>query len=262
MLLKLVRNSFSSSSYTPSSFRIVIAAAIGLAACVSIGSLSANPAGAFSYTSVSPPPGGELSHEAIAEQIYGGDFVQSGVNYSNGTIDLVRVWDSDPGTMSIDILTGDATTDVDQVWTDGIANVMAEAKFAAFGQTWGWNVSGSTATSGDYVELLNQTDIGGPGLMINLTGPTLFGIRPSSGDTWWSREDQNSDTADHVVTYQVVGLGGPEVVWLQFWEDLPDGSSDHDYNDFVIQLTAIPEPGTALLLGLGLLGLAGMRRRG
>ena len=51
------------------------------------------------------------------------------------------------------------------------------------------------------------------------------------------------------------------VYWMGM-EDLKTGS-DYDYNDMVVKISAVPavpEPTTMLLLGLGLLGVAGIRR--
>ena len=64
-----------------------------------------------------------------------------------------------------------------------------------------------------------------------------------------------------MVTYFVEGLTGvDETVWLLFWEDQPCGG-DEDFNDFVVEVRAIPEPGTMLLVGAGLTALAAFRSR-
>lgn len=225
---------------------------------------AAGPALANSYTPVLPPPGAELSHLEIFDLVYGGaPFVQTDENFSNGTIDALRVFDANFANETIHIVTGDEN-DIDQIWTDGVAIVSAEAKFAALGQSFGWNAGGSssdgdgaTAIPGDYVELLTDADIGGPAMEVMITGDFLWGVNPSSGDTWWSRQSQNGvGEKDHLVTYKINGLPAAdpaETVWLLFWEDLPP-SGDDDFNDFVVQITAtVPEPSTGLLLLGGLL---------
>lgn len=52
----------------------------------------------------------------------------------------------------------------------------------------------------------------------------------------------------------------PTTLWLGV-EDLPLGTSDKDFNDFVVSLTPAPEPGTLLLVGSGLVAGAGYVRR-
>lgn len=214
---------------------------------------------AYSYSTILAPSGGELTQIEIMDLIYGGTFVQSGVDYSNGSIDLVRVWDADGSAGPLDLISGDPSLDIDQIWTDGIATVTAQAKYAALGQSFGWN-GGGTVGAG-YIELLTEADIGGAGVQINVTGDMLWGVSPSSGDMFWSLDSENNDTFDHLITFKVLGLTGPETTWLLFWEDLPATGSDFDYNDFVIEVQAVPEPGTGLLLAMGMSMLAGTRRR-
>jgi hypothetical protein len=220
--------------------------------------LAATVAQANSYSIVQPPTGGEATQLEIIEQIYGGTFIQSGVDFSNGVVTLMRVWDQHDISNTIDLLLGDPATGADQVWTDGIANVTAQAKYAALGQSFGWNTSGTTGAG--YVELLTEADIGGASVQINVTGDMLWGVNPSSGDFFWSKDSENGDGFDHLITYKVLGLGVADTVWLQFWEDLPVVTSDFDYNDFVIEIRAIPEPSTVLLVAAGMVAI-GIRAR-
>ncbi|PKL48087.1 MAG: hypothetical protein CVV39_04890 [Planctomycetes bacterium HGW-Planctomycetes-1] len=79
-----------------------------------------------------------------------------------------------------------------------------------------------------------------------------------------SENDYGHGEEDHMVTYKMEGLPGreEESVWLIFMEDRPfvlyDGcnwvkASDRDYNDFVVEITAIPEPATLCLFAIGTL---------
>jgi hypothetical protein len=63
-----------------------------------------------------------------------------------------------------------------------------------------------------------------------------------------------------MVTYFMEGVSSTETVWTIFMEDLRLYESDLDYNDFVVEIRAVPEPGSILLLGLGALALLRKRK--
>lgn len=225
----------------------------------------------LSYTPVYSPPAGEKNHAQILSMIYGGCFLKIGtVNYGNAAgVRAWRVYDYGDNNIRLNLLTG-SPDDVDQVWTDGIALVTAEAKYAVDNQSFGWNLSGLGTDT--YQELLNDDSLGQSGITIDITGDFLWGYMPN-GEEWWSMQSENYRCEDHMVTYRIEGLAGREneAIWLIFLEDRPfvlwEGcrwykASDRDYNDFVVEISAvIPEPVSAVMLGLGTVILFLRRKR-
>lgn len=216
----------------------------------------------YEYSTVKSPPISEANHATILGDIYGGTFTGSGTDlgyglwnvFSNGSITAYRVYDFDAEDEIIHIVTGNQSN-VDRIWTDGDARVTATAKYAGLEQSFGWNGGGSDST--EYFELLNESVLS---KTFEVEGDFLWGINPDSY-LWWSRDSLNDDTVDHMVTYKIEGLITNETVWALFWEDLPSSHPwDQDYQDFVIEVRAIPEPGSMLLLGLGALALLKKRK--
>jgi hypothetical protein len=151
------------------------------------------------------------------------------------------------------------------------------------GNIMGYFYSASAADT-DYVQILDVTTGTSSGwLFDNQTPgadtPQIF-LAVNAGDTLVielentnlnneilaSDPNYSADGVNHAYITAFSGGGGIPAGTFVGMEDLPNGSSDFDYNDDAFVFTnvdppAVPEPSSLALLGTGILSAAGMIRR-
>jgi PEP-CTERM motif len=133
----------------------------------------------------------------------------------------------------------------------------------------GQNANGDLHTSASYV----ANGGAGPALLPSFTAIPVadqgsnmrFAIQQVAGtDLWTSNPNDNRDATDHMVTWQLNSsyLTNNNLVWYVVgFENAVFPGSDKDYNDYAfvfqnaVTTSAVPEPGSLLLVGAGVLCL-------
>jgi hypothetical protein len=204
------------------------------------------------FTTIGPPNygnGGEATQAEILSNSYGGTFSSSGLDFTNGTLTATRLDDS-----------------TDTSAPTGITSIKTLATFARYSQGLGYGDVNSPT------QLFNVTGDGfaatGTSGAVDLPAGTSF-VRTGDGFNQSSKDSENKDGQDHLVTYLLTGSGVTGTTYVLFWEDkTTQQHSDFDFNDLAVEVkvgspVVVPLPaaawsGLATLLGGGL--IAGYRK--
>lgn len=238
-----------------------------LVAVMALAALAGAAQAGITYSTVNEPPKPEeLNHAEILSMIYGGTFTPAGVHYSNGGVTATRVVDFGQGG-PLELFCGSPQVP-DQVWTGGPASLVARAKYAGDNAAFGWR---DDTSGGAFQELLNTATLDVP---VAFSGSSSFrwalndlrtgrNFTSRVSDNLSNPADLSSSTHDQMVAYQISGLDTNDCVWVLFWEDRIEGQDfdDYDFNDAVIEVRAVPTPGSLALLGMGGALMARRRRR-
>lgn len=216
--------------------------------------------GTAATTAISPPATGEATLTQIFNHTYGGTFVQSGNNFSNGSVTATRVDDSS-----------------DQVFNaNGPVTGTVLAHFAVLDEWFGY----FNGASGDSFHSFVSIGAGSHGFNITgsnvsntlaIYGPIRFSRAGTGGDVLTSKNSDNRDGLDHMVTFDITGSAITKPTKVLFFDDVISATSDRDFQDLVVQVvdengsTAPPPvttvaplpaavwPGLMLLGGYGLI---------
>ncbi len=237
----------------------------------------ASAGGVTAVNTTSPSDG--VSVIDILNHTYGGSFGGNlATSLSNGGVVATRISDFTTSALlggSNPLYLGTGLGDTDQVWHDGTIAFAAQARYAGYQQYFGYRngtAGGTGVTNGMAVSGSGYGVSGGGSWFVGPTafqwirsGNASFTNDAGNGDVYSSIAANNADQTDHMVTYEITGLGN--LRYMLFWEDLPSVNGglpgDYDYNDLAIEIqtiTAIPLPSAGAMASVGLLGL-GLRRR-
>ncbi len=229
-------------------------------AAAAAAALGAHAHAAASFTTVNNN-GPEMNQATLLGVIYGGSWsrIAGTQSYTNGALTAFRVADAGLAT-PIDIAASNHTLVHDTLWQGGPATLTLKAKVAADSHTFGFISDAVTPAAGSGYQPVFSTETLNNPVTTTLPADFRWALHDTTtGQLLTSRAADNPTGMDQLITYRLLGQTISRPTWLIAWEDRTS-NSDRDFNDAVVEVTAVPAPGCAVLVGLGMI-LTHRRRR-
>jgi PEP-CTERM motif len=143
----------------------------------------------------------------------------------------------------------------------GVGNtVTLEVEIAGFANV---NEFGYADSLGSHI-LFTGPQSKGATATFTAVGDYAFFIINGIGQEFSTNNACGTGVTDCGNTHFAIFSPSPNGAFSDYWlaaEDLPYASSDKDFNDMIVHVTEIPEPGTLAMFGSGLIGIAAALRR-
>jgi hypothetical protein len=191
------------------------------------------------------------------------DFIKSSNSSWDGGADKINIVDYilsgrlNAGNHTYTLVNGLTSNPVETWFSNGAANIIINDEIAGYAGT---NTFGYYSGSAKEEIFSGADDKSTPAKSFTLSTAQDFGFYLGVfGVEYFTEKSDNPISEIHAAIFQVDNSN----TYVLGFEDLRLTNTDADYQDMIVTVTInpVPEPTTIILLGLGLAGVAGARRK-